>query len=118
MDRGDMSSKAPSGRDPHVDEEEGILQHTTRAIQNRPGYMYIGSGSTSESAAQLAALIEDDSGYGGSVAGSDNWNMGCHSDIAENRPSSDFMPENLGATEELCMLLVQYSLKYNESLLL
>ncbi|KAI1417470.1 hypothetical protein F5Y13DRAFT_151073 [Hypoxylon sp. FL1857] len=37
----------------------------------RPGYMTVGSGSTSQHAARLQSLIDDDSGYGGSVAGDD-----------------------------------------------
>lgn len=35
----------------------------------RPKYVTVGSGSTSESAARLQALLDNDSGYGGSVAG-------------------------------------------------
>jgi hypothetical protein len=34
----------------------------------RPQYMTVGSGSTSEHAARLAAMLDDDSGYGGSAA--------------------------------------------------
>ena len=42
--------------------------HNSRA-SNRPQYVTVGSGSTSESAARLKALLDNDSGYGGSVAG-------------------------------------------------
>ncbi|KAI0840387.1 hypothetical protein F5Y06DRAFT_239130 [Hypoxylon sp. FL0890] len=37
----------------------------------RPGYMTVGNGSTSQHAARLQSLIDDDSGYGGSIAGDD-----------------------------------------------
>ncbi len=37
----------------------------------RPVYMTVGSGSTSSHAARLQALLDDDSGYGGSVGGGD-----------------------------------------------
>ncbi|KAI1143738.1 hypothetical protein F5Y05DRAFT_362384 [Hypoxylon sp. FL0543] len=37
----------------------------------RPGYMTVGNGSTSQHAARLQSLIDDDSGYGGSIASDD-----------------------------------------------
>ncbi|KAH9994052.1 hypothetical protein F4779DRAFT_623376, partial [Xylariaceae sp. FL0662B] len=37
----------------------------------RPAYMTVGSGSTSQHAARLQSLLDNDSGYGGSVAGDD-----------------------------------------------
>lgn len=50
----------------------------------RPQYMTVGSGSTSESAARLQALLDEDSGYGGSIAGDDTaenpWNPGLTTD--------------------------------------
>ncbi|TKA42113.1 hypothetical protein B0A54_07200 [Friedmanniomyces endolithicus] len=56
----------------------------------RPQYMTVGAGSTSESAARLQAMLDEDSGYGGSLADSELmenvWNPG---------PSEDrFTPEH------------------------
>lgn len=43
--------------------------------------MTVGSGSTSEHAARLAAMIDDDSGYGGSIAdGATTFDPTFHSD--------------------------------------
>jgi mitofusin len=40
----------------------------------RPQYVQVGHGSTSESANRLQALLDNDSGYGGSLDGASNWN--------------------------------------------
>ncbi|KAI1007516.1 hypothetical protein K3495_g707 [Podosphaera aphanis] len=55
-----MSGNRTRSKGKGIDEEESPLGAST------PEYMTVGSGSTSESAAQLQALIENDSGYGGS----------------------------------------------------
>jgi len=55
----------------------------------RPQYMTVGSGSTSESAARLQALLNDeDSGYGGSVADGASWNPA----LTEDRPTPTHSP--------------------------
>lgn len=41
--------------------DRGARQHA------RPAFMTVGSGSTSEHAHKLAAMLDNDSGYGGSV---------------------------------------------------
>ena len=41
---------------------------------NRPQYMQVGNGSTSESANRLQAILNSDSGYGASEDGSSSWN--------------------------------------------
>jgi len=41
----------------------------TAATSSAPAYMTVGTGSTSQHAARLQALLDQDSGYGGSVAG-------------------------------------------------
>ncbi|CAG8636574.1 2644_t:CDS:2 [Scutellospora calospora] len=38
---------------------------SSRGAGGRPQYMTVGSGSTSESAARLQAILDEDSGYGG-----------------------------------------------------
>jgi mitofusin len=44
----------------------------------RPKYMTVGTGSASESAARLAALLDEDSGYGGSVQDGEGYAHGFH----------------------------------------
>ncbi|KAF7195411.1 Transmembrane GTPase fzo1 [Pseudocercospora fuligena] len=44
----------------------------------RPQYMTFGTGSTSESAARLQALLDEDSGYGGSITGDDTMENAWH----------------------------------------
>lgn len=63
---------------------------------NRPQYMTVGSGSTSESAARLQALLDNDSGYGGSIAGDSNWNP----TLTEDRPTPVHSPMIRGESSE------------------
>lgn len=64
--------------------------------------MTVGSGSTSESAARLQALLDNDSGYGGSVAGDNSipgasrWNPA----LTEDRPTPAHSPMIRGTTSE------------------
>ena len=41
--------------------------HSQGGRSERPGYMTVGSGSTSQNAARLTSMIDNDSGYGGSL---------------------------------------------------
>ncbi|KAI9667366.1 MAG: mitofusin [Bathelium mastoideum] len=58
---------------------------SSREFPARPGYMTVGSGSTSESAARLQALLDDDSGYGGSMADGD-FGRGWHPGLTADSP--------------------------------
>jgi mitofusin len=50
---------------------------SSRGAGGRPQYMTVGAGSTSESAARLQAILDEDSGYGGSMTGDENaWHPG------------------------------------------
>lgn len=51
-----------------------------------PGYMTVGSGSTPEAAARLISMLDQDSGYGGSISNGEagRW----HPSIGEDRPSA------------------------------
>ena len=57
----------------------------------RPHYMTVGSGSTSASAAALMASLDNDSGYGGSIAedsyANDGGARGWHPGLTEDRPT-------------------------------
>ncbi|KAK0767803.1 mitofusin, partial [Friedmanniomyces endolithicus] len=62
----------------------------------RPQYMTVGAGSTSESAARLQAMLDEDSGYGGSMADGEMmenvWNPG----PSEDRFTPDHTPMKPG----------------------
>ena len=73
-----------------------------RLQSRRPHYVTVGSGSTSESAARLQALLEiTDSGYGESVVGessssSQSWNPSLTADM----PTPSHLPMARGETNE------------------
>lgn len=69
--------------------------NTSRRRAGPPKYMTVGSGSTSENAARLQAIIDNDSGYGGSVAGDGNWNP-----TAVDTPGSSHSPVAGGLSSE------------------
>jgi mitofusin len=75
---------------------------SSRTVSTRPQYVTVGSGSTSESAARLQALLDNDSGYGGSVAGDSlngampAWNP----TLTEDRPTPVHTPLPRGETSE------------------
>ena len=71
-----------------------------RQGSTRPQYVTVGSGSTSESAARLQALLDNDSGYGGSVAGdrlngAPTWNPV----LTEDRPTPSHSPMSIPGSE-------------------
>lgn len=73
-------------------------------LQARPGYMTIGSGSTSEAAARLISMLDDDSGYGGSMADG----------ISEDRPTmTPVLPGATGEHERQRSHVMQ--LRYNQN---
>ncbi|WPG99250.1 Hypothetical protein R9X50_00206100 [Acrodontium crateriforme] len=82
-----MSSSNPFDSD-FAGRASGSSQPDGRRSLSRPHYMTVGSGSTSESAARLQAMLDEDSGYGGSITGDDMgenaWNPG--------PPQDRFMP--------------------------
>lgn len=92
---GEGSSRAGSSR--FAGEEEERSPFNPRAP---PAYMTVGSGSTSESATALMTSLNQDSGYGGSIAGdstveSDSsaaWRAG----LLEDRPTPIHTPTRSG----------------------
>lgn len=52
-----------------------------------PGYMTVGSGSTPEAAARLMSMLDQDSGYGGSVAEGEASARSWHPGMGEDRPT-------------------------------
>lgn len=92
---GEGSSRAGSSRSPS--EVEG---RNSSYPQPPPAYMTVGNGSTSESATALMSSLNDDSGYGGSIAGdsavqgdsSAAWRAG----LMEDRPTPVHTPTRPG----------------------
>ncbi|KAF2397643.1 hypothetical protein EJ06DRAFT_481435 [Trichodelitschia bisporula] len=74
------SSRSPSEGSSFPDGHSG-------APPARPGYLTVGTGSTSEHADRLAALLDSDSGYGGSIADGESLNRGWHHGVEADRPT-------------------------------
>lgn len=63
--------------------------------------MTVGSGSPSTHAAALTAMLDIDSGYGGSIAGDGSMGNGWHPGMTEDRPTpahSSLLPGESNAT--------------------
>ena len=81
--------KSPAGRPDDQSSNADDVANQPNGFA-RPGYMTVGSGSTSKHAAHLQELLERDSGYGGSMAsgsvgnallpGSPAWESATHAD--------------------------------------
>jgi mitofusin len=92
---GEGSSRAGSSRFAGEDEERSPF-----TPQPPPAYMTVGSGSTSASATALMTSLNNDSGYGGSIAGdsaadidgSAAWRAG----LLEDRPTPVHTPTRAG----------------------
>lgn len=74
-----MSSDMPSGSG-YASPARSSSSSTNRRSSGRPSYMTVGSGSTSEAAARLTAMLDQDSGYGGSNVDGQGWNPGTTDD--------------------------------------
>ncbi|TKA82344.1 hypothetical protein B0A49_00085 [Cryomyces minteri] len=70
----------------------GGSSSTPRRSPLRPSYMTVGSGSTSESAARLAAMLDDDSGYGGSIMSGEDMDRGWHPGLTADLPTPSHTP--------------------------
>jgi GTPase SAR1 family protein len=64
-------------------------EHTPgRRGHGAPGYMTVGSGSTPEAAARLVSMLDNDSGYGGSMMDGDSSASSWRNNIGEDMPSA------------------------------
>lgn len=70
--------------------------YATPGSSRRPQYMTVGSGSTSESAARLQAILDQDSGYGGSIAGDEDGSNSWHSSLSQDRFTPEHTPVRPG----------------------
>ncbi|KAF2740137.1 hypothetical protein EJ04DRAFT_540238 [Polyplosphaeria fusca] len=74
-----MSSKQP--------DDGGSSPPSDSFVPRRPGYMTVGSGSTPEAAARLVSMLDEDSGYGGSVQDGETSGPRWHQGILDDRPT-------------------------------
>ncbi|CAO2651978.1 Nn.00g002610.m01.CDS01 [Neocucurbitaria sp. VM-36] len=82
-----------------------------------PGYMTVG-GSTPEAAARLVSMLDDDSGYGGSLADGEGTVPSWRSNIGEDRPSQSPTPilaGNSNASEHDRQRSHVLQLRYNQN---
>lgn len=82
--RGSSSNRAPA--DDHPD---------AKLPRYAPDSMTVGTGSTSESATALMNTLNQDSGYGGSIAGDsqmEDYNSHWQSGLLEDRPTPSHTP--------------------------
>ncbi|KAJ5098674.1 hypothetical protein N7532_005675 [Penicillium argentinense] len=87
------SSKAGSSRFPGEEEEMSPFQPP-------PAYMTVGNGSTSESATALMSSLNNDSGYGGSIAGDSTQETDAsaawRAELRQDRPTPAHTPTRPG----------------------
>lgn len=77
-----MSSSNPSGSGYS---SPGGSSSSKRRVSGRPNYMTVGSGTTSEAASRLAAMLDQDSGYGGSDMDNSSLSRGWNPSLTEDR---------------------------------
>ena len=83
----------------------------------RPGYMTVGSGSTPEAAARLISMLDQDSGYGGSLVDGDASGRS-YPNIVEDRPSASptsILPASAGVAEQDRQRSHVLQLRYNQN---
>lgn len=93
-------------------------EHSSSRRSLGPGYMTVGSGSTPEAAARLVSMLDDDSGYGGSMRDGENSAPRWHSHIGEDRPSlspTSSMALSAGSTEHDKQRSHVLQLRYNQN---
>lgn len=115
---GDSGSSAGEGSSRHAGEEERVGSPFYPTPP--PAYMTVGNGSTSESATALMSSLNNDSGYGGSIASGSAMDgdegMGWHSNLMEDRPTPGATPTNpgewnpAGLSHLLSLLVGKYSI--------
>ncbi|GAB7358102.1 hypothetical protein MBLNU230_g0263t1 [Neophaeotheca triangularis] len=84
-----------SSNNPFADEfssSSGTSSSRDRQTPGRTGYMTVGTGSTSESASRLQAILDADSGYGGSETGEAMGENAWHPGPPQDRFTPDSTP--------------------------
>ncbi|QIW95362.1 hypothetical protein AMS68_000880 [Peltaster fructicola] len=96
------------------DSGAGDGDRSSKRNPGRPQYMTVGSGSTSESAAKLQAILDADSGYGGSIISDDASENSWHPGPTQDRyvPSR---PEDSSEHERKALASHIHQLFYNQN---
>jgi hypothetical protein len=96
---------------------ESSSSHPDDGPHARPGYMTVGSGSTPEAAARLISMLDQDSGYGGSLVDGDSSGRS-YPNIVEDRPSASptsILPASAGSAEQDRQRSHVLQLRYNQN---
>ncbi|KAL6708553.1 mitofusin [Coniothyrium glycines] len=86
-DRPSTPERSASNRDARSSDDAYVPRRSMG-----PGYMTVGGSSTPEAAARLVSMLDDDSGYGGSMQDGEGAGRSWHSNIGEDRPSQSPTP--------------------------
>ena len=89
------SGKSSSSRHDHDELPDPFVPRRGTA---GPGYMTVGSGSTPEAAARLVSMLDEDSGYGGSLADGESSGSSWHPKFGEDHPTAPPTPIQQGDT--------------------
>ncbi|KAH6625423.1 mitochondrial fusion GTPase protein [Boeremia exigua] len=86
-------------------------------VPGAPGYMTVGSGSTPEAAARLVSMLDDDSGYGGSLRDGQSAGPSWPAAIGEDQPSLSptTLPAASGNSEHDRQRSHVMQLRYNQN---
>jgi len=94
-----MSSSNPRGEGAAGSSASAGSSATERS-SGRPQYMTYGTGSISQSAARLQAILDDDSGYGGSITGDESMGNSWHPGLGPDHPTPEHTPVRSGESNE------------------
>ncbi|KAF2503048.1 hypothetical protein BU16DRAFT_499041 [Lophium mytilinum] len=117
----DESASAAGSSSNHRIEAPQPESFLPRHVPGRPNYMTVGTGSTPEAAARLVSMLDQDSGYGGSLDNGENSAPRWHSGILEDRPTPSHTPglpgDNNAASENERRVVASHVLQlyYNQN---
>jgi GTPase SAR1 family protein len=90
--KGKGKGKGPSAGEPSSSRGRSSGETTPNRPNAAPGYMTVGSGSTPEAAARLVSMLDNDSGYGGSMMDGEASGSRWRGNIGEDQPSASPTP--------------------------
>ena len=101
-----MSEYLPKRRDKIPPKENGSLSNdadSQMSQSSRPGFMTVGTGSMSQNAANLTSMIDNDSGYGGSLHDRDTSSSQLGNDRMDFSETLTDVPVPLSSSSHHCM---------------
>lgn len=100
-----MSEHLPlprNGSPSHKDDSPTTGSQSSISQPSRPGYMTVGEGSASQNAARLTAMIDNDSGYGGSLHDGDSNSSRSRFDRMDFSETLTDVPVPLSSSSQHC----------------